>query len=91
MKLKRNTTPDGMCKYSLIEHEKDDHVEHGLPGTANEFFVLKLKDIHAKAALLAYAESVAASYAQGSQEYADDVIELANRSGINSPWCKFPD
>jgi len=87
MKLKRNTTPDGMCKYSLIEHDKDDHVEHGLPGTENEFFVIKLKDKHAYAALDAYAHSVE----NDDPEFAAEVRELSLRSGPLHPNCKQPD
>ena len=87
MKLKRNTTPDGMCKYSLIEHEKNGRVEHGLPHTEEEFFVLKLKDKNARPALLAYAESMR----ETDPEFADEVEDLAFRSGKDSLWCKDPD
>ena len=48
MRLKRNTTEDGKCKYSLIEHEKGGHIEHGLPHSENEFFVIKPKQKHPK-------------------------------------------
>lgn len=87
MRLKRNTTPDGMCKYSLIEHEKGDRIEHGLPGTENEFFVIKLKDMHARAALEAYANSIK----HDDPEFASEVRSLAMRSGANHPNCKQPD
>lgn len=87
MRLVRNTTPDGMCKYSLIEHHKGGRVEHGLPGTENEFFVLKLKDKYTQAALNAYAEAVGSD----DPEYASEVQALADRAGEDSPWCKVPD
>jgi hypothetical protein len=87
MKLVRNTTPDGTCKYSLIEHHKGNHIEQGLPGTENEFFVLKLKDKYAQAALNAYVEAVG----DDDPEYAAEVKELADRAGEDSPWCKEPD
>lgn len=87
MKLLRNTNPDGMCKYSLIEHQKGDHIEHGLPSTENEFFVLKLKDKNSRAALLAYANSAEVT----DKELAAEVRELANRAGVKSQWCKEPD
>jgi hypothetical protein len=90
MRLVRNTTTDGMCKYSLIEHQKGDHIEHGLPGTENEFFVLKLKDKHAYAALVGYLESLTGAD-EYDDEYALDLQELARRAGPNSPWCKEPD
>lgn len=86
----RNTTSDGMCKYSLIEHQKDDHVEHGLPCTENEFFVIKLKDKHAYAALVGYLESLT-SADEYDEEYARDLQELAQRAGPLSQWCKEPD
>lgn len=87
MDLVRNTTTDGSCKYSLIEHQKNDHIEHGLPGTEGEFFVLKLKDIHAKDALEAYAQSIKG----WDPDFAAQVQELADRAGVDSPWCKEPD
>ena len=87
MDLVRNTSTDGKCKYSLIENEKDGHVEHGLPHTENEFFVIKLKDRHAKVALEAYAKSVETT----DKEYALQVYELAERSGTDSAWLKDPD
>lgn len=90
MRLKRNTTKDGMCKYSLIEHEKGDHIEHGFPKTENEFFVIKLKDKHAYSALVGYLESLT-SQDEYDVEYARDIQELVRRSGPASPWCKEPD
>jgi hypothetical protein len=57
---------------------------------ADEFFVIKLKDVNAHAALLAYAE--AAMRDPGSdKEFAHDVHELAMRSGAYHPLCKKPD
>ena len=87
MKLKRNTTPDGKCKYSLIENEKGGRIEHGLPGSDDEFFVIKLKDINAKPALEAYADSVEIA----DPEFAAEVREMAKRSGIYHNCCKRPD
>ena len=87
MDLVRNITTDGSCKYSLIEHQKDDHVEHGKPNTEHEFFVIKLKDRHAKSALEAYAKSVEPT----DEQYAWQIYELAERAGVDNPWCKDPD
>lgn len=87
MRLKRNITIDQTGKYSLIEHDKSGYIENGLPHTENEFFVLKLKDRHALPALLAYVNSCI----ETDPELADDVFELAKRSGENSKWCKLPD
>ena len=86
MHLLRNITPDGSCKYSLVQHEKNDTIEAGLPNTEHEFFVLKLKDKYAQAALNAYVEAVEGD----DPEYAEEVRELANRAGEDSPWCHTP-
>lgn len=90
MRLKRNTTPDGMCKYSIIEHEKGDKIEHGLPESEDEFFVIKLKDRHSYGALRGYLESVV-SDDEYDPEYAYDLQQLMKRAGHNSPFCKDPD
>lgn len=87
MRLDRNINSDGMCKYSIIEHQKNDRIEHGLPNTENEFFVIKLKDKNAFPALKAYADSVK----NEDPEFAKEVMELANRSGMYNPNCKNPD
>lgn len=62
-------------------------VEFGTAGTPGEFFVIKLKDEHAQAALDAYAQSAAAQDIQ----YAAEIERLAARSGSNHPNCKRPD
>lgn len=54
-----------------------------------EFFVIRLKDEHAGAALAAYASD---AKAHGDQEYASHVYYgLAVRAGRNHPHCKKPD
>jgi hypothetical protein len=63
-------------------------IEWGEPRTEGEFFVIKLRDVNARAAIDAYADS-ADSY--GAQEYARDVAALALRAGPASPFCKKPD
>lgn len=62
-------------------------LDWGLTGTDAEFFVMRLKDRHARLALHAYAESAH----HDDPEYAGEIGELASRSGVNSPWCKNPD
>lgn len=62
-------------------------LELGGEGNIDEFFVIKLRDSSARAALDAYAANVAAF----DPELAEDVKELAQRSGIYSPFCKEPD
>lgn len=101
MKLDRNT--EGRGKYALVRLRglSDDvikakvvdelvsgHVvEFGSAGDENEFFVVKLKDVCAQAALLAYAGKAA----EFDVEYANEVLDLARRAGPDSPWCKRPD
>lgn len=53
-----------------------------------EFFVIRLKDVHAKSALLAYAD---AAERDGEHEFAGEVAELAARAGPDNPYCKRPD
>ena len=88
MKLDRDTNPSGTGKYALINLRKDT-VEWGRPGEQDEFFVIKLRDTHAHAALQAYADSV--RRAGDDPEYAEAVQALADRSGALSPFCKNPD
>jgi hypothetical protein len=73
----------------LIEAIKThpDSVEFGRVGDPNEFFVIKLKDENADAALIGYASAVA----DKDPEFASDVAELALRSGKYHPCCKTPD
>lgn len=59
----------------------------GAVGDPDEFFVIKLKDIHAKHALSAYAQSCQMS----DPELSADVLELAGRAGTSHPHCKHPD
>lgn len=51
-------------------------LEYGEKGTAEEFFAIKLKDIHARHALFAYAHSMV----DYDPELAKEVFELAARS-----------
>lgn len=62
-------------------------LEWGRTGEPDEFFLIKLKDINADYALIAYADQ--ANYTD--KEFAGEVYELAKRSGANSPYCKHPD
>lgn len=62
-------------------------LEFGEPETAEEFFVIRLRDKYAAKALSAYASAARKDDAQ----YATDVAELAIRAGANSRFCKVPD
>lgn len=85
MRLMRNA--DGRGKYTVIDNRTGKSVEDSGPGGRNEFFVLMLKDRYARTPLLTYADSVFPD----DPEYARDVIELADRAGPRSPYCKDPD
>jgi hypothetical protein len=65
-------------------------LEWGPCGTESEFFVIKLRDVNARAALEACSRSAAAQPDE-DLELAVDVTELAERSGGFSPFCKKPD
>jgi hypothetical protein len=80
MRLDRNENNDGKGKYAII-NLRTNVVEHGRVGDPDEFFVMKLRDKHSKAALLAYAESIQ----KDDYEFALDVFELASRAGVDSP------
>lgn len=86
MNMDRNINPNGKGKYALLNLRKNT-VEWGCVGAENEFFLIKLKDRHAKPALEAYAKSIEAT----DPQFAAEVRKLAARAGVNSPYCKEPD
>lgn len=68
--------------------DKKGLIDWGEAGTDREFFLIRLKDKYAQPALYAYAE---AANEDGDSEFANEVVDMAMRSGISSPWCKKPD
>lgn len=66
---------------------KPSIIDFGKAGDSDEFFVLRLKDKYAHAALTAYAQAARAD----DPEYAAEVEELLSRAGPNSIYCKTPD
>lgn len=86
MKLDRNINPNGKGKYALL-NLRTNKIEWGTVGTEEEFFLIKLKDRHSKAALIAYARSIEDS----DMEFANEVYGMAARAGEDSPFCKDPD
>lgn len=62
-------------------------IDLGTEGTESEFFVIRLKDINAEKALMAYADAAR----EHDAEFAAEVEALTDRAGPNSPWCKEPD
>ncbi len=68
--------------------EAEGILEWGVVGKPNEFFLIKLKDAGAQAALTAYASV----YNNGEDdEWRDEVLEMARRSGPDHPLCKRAD
>lgn len=62
---------------------------YGDTGAEDEFFVIKLRDRYARAALQSYANS--ATQDDFDKEYIADIDKLASRAGRFSPFCKDPD
>lgn len=77
-------TPEELAAAILAHPEA---VEWGETGGDNEFWLIKLKDQYAQAALVAYAEAAAAD----DIEFAAEVERLAMRAGPDHPLCKRPD
>lgn len=88
MKLDRNLNAGGQGKYELKNLRTGEIVTDCGPGDEHEFFVIMVRDINAQSGLYGYANS---AYATGDEEWADEVREMANRAGPNSPFCKIPD
>lgn len=86
MKMDRNINPSGLGKYALL-NLRTNQVQWGRVGEEDEFFVIKLKDKHAKVALQAYAQSAVLD----DPEWAEEVYALSERAGPLSPFCKRPD
>jgi hypothetical protein len=80
--------PGTTGKYTVIDNRTGKVVEDAEPWGRNEYFVVFLKDRHSHAALAAYATDAAAA---DDHEYADEVMQLADRAGPLSPYCKAPD
>lgn len=55
-----------------------------------EFFVIRLKDRYAKAALRGYFNAIEADE-EGDMEYAAEIDEMQMRAGPDNPFCKKPD
>lgn len=80
--------------------ERAGILDWGYAGTDGEFFVIRLKDKYAGAAIEAYAQAVsddASANVSDEPKYRDllhwslDVHKLAERAGTLSPFCKQPD
>jgi hypothetical protein len=114
MKLDRNINGDGKGKYALvrlrdIEAESEahrllqrldelGHLDWGIVGQPDEFFVVKLRDRFAPGAIKGYADAVmkaAHEHDQGKErdlvQWALQVQSMGQRAGDLSPYCKEPD
>lgn len=67
--------------------DKEGLIDWGQTGTEREFFLIRLKDKYARAALCAYADKAV----HDDAEYAEEIMEMACRAGPSSPFCKRPD
>lgn len=78
---------DPGIKNAIEVLDKAGILDWGIVGSDSEFFLVRLKDKYANAALCAYADAASAD----DLEWASQVEELALRSGHLSPFCKLPD
>lgn len=67
--------------------DKAGLIDWGITGTDREFFLIRLKDKYAQAALMAYADAAMLD----DLEYAAEISDMGHRSGPASPFCKAPD
>ena len=95
----RGIEPGSDAHKLLKELERLGHLDWGVVGEPDEFFVIKLRDKYAAPAIAAYSDAVAADAKKATDEqtYKDKfewslaVQKLGERAGILSPFCKQPD
>lgn len=59
-------------------------------GDEGEFFVMRLKDKYTYRGLMGYLKAIELEEPMDG-EYADAILDMAQRAGVNSPFCKLPD
>jgi hypothetical protein len=115
MKLDRNQNDDGKGKYALVRLRKIEegseaaallirlaelgHVDWGTVGSQDEFFVVKLRDRYAAAAIKGYSDAASddartepdEARSRDKFQWAIQVQGLGDRAGILSEHCKDPD
>ncbi len=106
MKLIRNTTPDGACKYALFRLDKMRADDISLDALLNqlgpfaEYFELADIGSSEEAFVIklkdenstpALVAYALSAHDTGHTELAEDVMGLLPRSGTRSPFCKKPD
>lgn len=65
-------------------------LDWGYAGTEGEFMVMRLKDKYAYRGLMGYHHAIIQDEPV-DVDYAQDILDMAQRAGPNSPWCKKPD
>lgn len=115
MRLDRNENESGKGKYALVRLRGIEagseahsllkrlyelgHLDWGIVGQPDEFFVIKLRDKYADKAITAYADAVMddaprqidAEKYKSLVHYALDIQRLSGRAGLLSEFCKDPD
>ena len=81
----RRWTP--AVEQALMTLENLEVLDWGRTGAPDEFFLIRLRDKHAMHALMAYHASVY----KDDPEFANEVRDMALRSGPFHPLCKAPD
>lgn len=79
--------------------ERAGILDYGITGTEAEFFVMRLRDKYSGDGLKGYADAVAKDARKDPDEatskskwqWSIEVIRLARRAGMLSPFCKEPD
>jgi hypothetical protein len=91
-KMKRDGSPETReaINNALAVLFSNGVLNYGDANTEDEFFVIMLKDRFADVAICAYA---ARAITEGGEftEYGREVMDLALRAGIYSPFAKLPD
>lgn len=77
----------GAVQSALDTLEQNGVLDWGYTNTPDEFFLIRLRDRNARAALLAYA----AEANRTDPEWSAEVAAMSLRAGDLSPHCKTPD
>jgi hypothetical protein len=86
IKLRNLPKADAETNERLTALNTGGFVEFGNVGDDDEFFVIKLKDAYAAAALTAYAQAALAD----DPEYANEILQMAARAALH-PQRHKPD
>lgn len=70
--------------------ERAGVLDWGYAGTEGEFMVMRLKDKYAYRGMMGYYKAITLEDDMDA-EYAQEILDMAKRSGPNNPWCKKPD